>query len=989
MIKKFTPFVLIFLLFGYHSIAQVFYNNGAVVSAKPGVFIQVNGAAQNASAGTITVEESAGISAEMIITDDFINDATAGGGGIYRVAGDWLNNNTFNANTGSVYLNGVLQIVGGSVSTSFYNLILEGTGNKTQAINQTVTNTLNLNDRELLTETFTMFVTNAAPNAIQRTTGFVSSLGTGVLSRATNSTSTYLFPVGSSVGTSRYRPVEIAPTSAAANIYTVRLANVDATTEGYDRSLMPVEICNLNPLFYHRINRTAGTSAINLSIYYDAAADGNWDGIANWTTTPLWQIVTGSSTAPGVPFHVATANNWNTFNQTPYILYMENITVDLGPDVDICQGSSTTLDAGAGFDTYLWNPSGSTQTINVSTGGTYTVTVTQGICSNTDDIVVNILALPSIDLGPDTALCAGDNTTLDAGAGFTSYQWSTFETTQTINVNSAGTYSVTISDGTCQNSDAITVSVQASYDATITSGIEFCSNAGNQNFTAIDGGGVWSGTGVSAGGVFDPSSAGAGVHEIIYTISGSCGDADTVNVTVYAAPIVDLGLDFDLCDGSSATLDAGAGYSNYAWLPSGSSQTINVTSGGTYSVTVTDANNCQGTDNITVTIITQQDATIITTGPFCSNDSPVQFNAQDPGGVWSGTGISGSGLFNPSGAGAGTHTITYGISGACGDTATVSITVNAAPVVDLGADTTLCSGETLVLDAGPGSTWQWSPSGSTQTINVTTGGTYSVTVTDGNTCQGTDAITVIVLDQQDASILTDGPFCSNDSPVQFQSEDGGGSWSGTGISGTGLFNPSTAGPGTHTVTYTIAGSCGDSDSQNIIVYEAPLVSITHNDESCIGAGDGDAIVVITGGTSPYIISWNTGGDSDSLTGLTPGIYDVLVTDQNGCSNSSDVTILGGTDDCTPPHVFVPNIFSPNGDGENDILFVRGEGIQYLEFIIYNRWGEKLFETTTKNVGWDGTYNGKRCDSGVFVYHINVTFTNGTTYDNKGNITLVY
>ena len=132
MIRKLIPYLLIFFTFGYQSFAQVFYNNGAVVSAKPGAIIQVNGAAHNASAGTITVEESAGVSAEMIITGNFINGATAGGGGIYRVAGDWLNNHTFNANTGSVYLNGVAQNIGGSVSTSFYNLILEGTGNKTQ-----------------------------------------------------------------------------------------------------------------------------------------------------------------------------------------------------------------------------------------------------------------------------------------------------------------------------------------------------------------------------------------------------------------------------------------------------------------------------------------------------------------------------------------------------------------------------------------------------------------------------------------------------------------------------------------------------------------------------------------------------------------------------------------------------------------------------------------------------------------------------------------
>ena len=371
--------------------------------------------------------------------------------------------------------------------------------------------------------------------------------------------------------------------------------------------------------------------------------------------------------------------------------------------------------------------------------------------------------------------------------------------------------------------------------------------------------------------------------------------------------------------------------------------------------------------------------------------SPIQFTAQDPNGVWSGPGITAAGMFNPSTAGAGTHTITYGIAGACGDTAAVTITVNEAPVVDLGADTTICSGETLVLDAGAGYTYNWSPSGSNQTFNVTSSGTYSVTVTDGNTCQDTDAITVTVIDQQDATITTAGPFCDNNSPVQLQAVDGGGSWTGTvGLSNSGMFDPSAAGTGTHTITHTIAGACGDTDTRDIIVNEAPMVSITHNDESCIGADDGGAAIIIIDGTSPYSISWKPGGeDSDSLIGLAPGTYEVLVIDQKGCRDSVDVIILAGIDDCLPPHVYVPNIFSPNGDGQNDALYVRGEGIEYMEFFIYNRWGEKVFETTDKAKGWNGAFRGALCEAGVYSYILRITWNGSSKRESiSGTITLV-
>jgi len=985
-------FIALIIFLVNPAVAQIFYNNGAVVSAKPGVIVQVNGAAQNASAGTITIEESSGNVAELIITGNFTNDAVAGGNGVIRVAGNWINNNTFNAGTGSVFLNGGSQLLTGTISTSFNNLFFEGTGNKTMTINQTVTNQLHLSDRELLTEQYTMFVTNSDPNAILRTSGYVSSIGNGSLSRNTASTSMYLFPVGSSLGTFRYRPVEISPVSVQPNTYTVRMANVDATIEGYNRALISNDICTTNPMFYHRINRTSGNSAINLAVFYNETADGSWDGLARWTTTPLWQIVIGSNTSAGIPMDVASVSNWNDFSNSPYILYKENIQVNLGPDVQICQGNSATLDAGTGFGSYFWSTGASTQTISVNNGGTYIVTVTDGICSNTDTITVSVNALPVVDIGPPSiAICSGDLLTLNAGAGYI-YEWSTNETTQTIDVTTAGMYSVTVTDGNlCQNSDMINVIVQSAYDATITSGLQYCSNSNSVQMNAVDAGGVWSGNGISSTGLFQPSAAGAGSHTIIYSIPGSCGDADTVSIIVYAAPQINLGQDFIFCSGDSVILDAGSGFVSYQWSPSGNSQTFVIVSGGIYSVTVTDSNVCQDVDSVSVQMLQQQDATIVTAGPFCSNDSPVQFNAQDGGGIWEGQGINSSGMFVPSNVSPGTYLITYEIAGLCGDTSSVLITVHQAPVIDLGQDQTICSGDTFILEAGygPGYIYEWSTSENTQTIVVDSTGVYSVTVTDVNNCQESDQVTVTVLDQQDATIvIAGGPYCTLSAPVQFIAASGGGVWSGPGINSNGLFDPETAGPGSHVIQYEIQGPCGDEDEVTVIVYESPSLTVISTNETCIGAHDGTAVVVITGGYAPFIVNWNTGESTDTISNLQPGDYIVLVVDQNDCYDTHNFIISGSSEDCFPPHVYVPNIFSPNADGDNDGLFVRGEGIAHFEFSIFNRWGQEIFTTTDMNNGWDGTYNGMKCDPGVFVYYISVTFNNSQLYQNNGTITLV-
>jgi gliding motility-associated-like protein len=85
---------------------------------------------------------------------------------------------------------------------------------------------------------------------------------------------------------------------------------------------------------------------------------------------------------------------------------------------------------------------------------------------------------------------------------------------------------------------------------------------------------------------------------------------------------------------------------------------------------------------------------------------------------------------------------------------------------------------------------------------------------------------------------------------------------------------------------------------------------------------------------------------------------------------------------------VPNAFSPNGDGENDMLYVLGDGVTMLNFIVYDRWGEKVFETMSLSAGWDGTFRGKELDPAVFSYYMNVTFVDGTSKIEKGDITLI-
>ena len=259
----------------FHSHSQVLQNYGSVISAKSGSVITVNGSVLNQT-GTIDVNQNAGTPATMYVSQDVTNNSTIFADGHIHLSGNWYDNGSFSSSLGTVFMDGATQVLGGTSATIFHNLTLNGSGFKIQQVNKFATGVLSLNHLELKTETFSFFMENTALNAITRTTGFVSSLNGGFLGRQTNSNGPYLFPVGSSIGVIRYRPVELGPTNAASNQYSVRLANTDATLEGYDLSMHEIDICEANTLFYHQIARTAGIAAADVVINYDPVSDGSW-----------------------------------------------------------------------------------------------------------------------------------------------------------------------------------------------------------------------------------------------------------------------------------------------------------------------------------------------------------------------------------------------------------------------------------------------------------------------------------------------------------------------------------------------------------------------------------------------------------------------------------------------------------------------------------------------------------------------------------------
>lgn len=538
---KFSLFVAaISATFCAHAQFQV-VNNGVLTSVQTGCIVSIktgdllNNSGTVSNAGRITVE------------GDFVNVAVVDGGGgstgIFNVQNDWVNNGTFTADQSLFTLIGNAQAISGTSISSFYNLSLVGPGIKTMTIDAEVMNSLDLTDQELATGNNRLLISSTDPAALVYNNGFVSSEGDGRLAWNTSSMSDYLFQVGSSNGVPRIRPLKLTPTTLAPHTYEVRLANVDATSEGYDLAMVDADICDVNDLFYHLIERTSGSDPADLGIHFVSANDGTWDKNLHWQNVPQWEDMTGSVASVSGTYDVLTVDAWNDFSEPAFALgfTLPSVSID-GLVSSTCVNASPIALSGTPIGGVFSGDGVNATDFEPALAGsgfhnlTYAYTDANG-CTGQETQLIQVYDQPTVALttnGP-TEICDGDTVVISATSGFNSYEWNTLETNPNLVVTDSGPYFVTVLD---------------------TNGCE----------------------GVSA----------------------------TANITVHALPNPVITSDGPLtfCEGESVTLSAGLGFGSYSWSNSATVPSINVGTSGMYAVTVTNEFLCSGTSDSVEVLVT-------------------------------------------------------------------------------------------------------------------------------------------------------------------------------------------------------------------------------------------------------------------------------------------------------------------------------------------------------------------------------------------------
>ena len=407
----------------------------------------------------------------------------------------------------------------------------------------------------------------------------------------------------------------------------------------------------------------------------------------------------------------------------------------------------------------------------------------------------------------------------------------------------------------------------------------------------------------------------------------------------------------------------------------------------------------------------------IDTAAGCAPFSVTFNNQSSPYGtyLWNfGSGDTTSVIYNP------THVFsipgTYLVSlilynNACkvSDTAYSYITVYPGITANFGLNSLPCSNTIALTDSSVASpaSWLWDfgdgSSSSLQNPSHTypSSGNYVVTLI-ATTINGCVDSTSIAFDNSGgASISSNQTICEGGAASLSATGGFAYSWSpSSGLNNSTIANP-TASPASSTA-YTVAIStvnpmgdtCIVSLSTNITVIDPalfPISAVADNDSIFLGSST--IIHAITDTTLTILWSPATGlsnpnSFNTTASPTTTTTYTLTVIDSSGCPKTATVTIYVLSMQCDPADVYVPNTFTPNGDGQNDILFVRGNMITEMYFAVYNRWGEMVFETTNQNVGWDGIYKGMKADPAVFAWYLRATCYNGNELKKQGNTTLI-
>lgn len=573
-----------------------------------------------------------------------------------------------------------------------------------------------------------------------------------------------------------------------------------------------------------------------------------------------------------------------------------------------CDGGSVMLDAGTGYNSYSWSNGKSTQTVSITASGNYTVTVTDANgCSATSPLVTVTEWIPptpviSTSTGA-TVFCANAGVYLTTIAGY-SYQWQKAgvdiagATQQNYLPVSGGNYKVVITDahGCQKTSSSFTITINNNPAPVITGPSTVC-----QGSSIVLSCGTFSNYNWSTGSTSPTITVNAaGSFTVTVTDANGCsGTSAAKNITISSSltPVITAQGPTQFCDGGSVVLDAGSGFSSYAWSNGKTTQTTTITASGSFAVTVTNSSGCSGTSSFVnvdewippTPVITTSSGTIT----YCTGSGYYLTTISGYAYQWqkSSVNISGATGQNFTPTSGGTYKVIITDSHGCSKTSSgLAVTQFTSPSPVITGPSAVCVGSSITLSCGSFVSYAWSNGSQAASINIGTAGSYAVTVTDANGCSGTSAPKTVTASQVPVpaiNALSATQFCDGGN-VTLDAGSGYSSYSWSNSKTTQTISVTATGNYTVTVTNS-AGCSGTSSPVTVTVWTLPAVNVSAVGPTtyCLNAG-----TYLTTVTGPYNYQWlkgttaQNGATNQNFTPVSSGTYKVQVTDQHGCNKTS-------------------------------------------------------------------------------------------------------
>lgn len=577
-------------------------------------------------------------------------------------------------------------------------------------------------------------------------------------------------------------------------------------------------------------------------------------------------------------------------------------------------GSATATVTGGGRApfTYKWSTNATTSTITGIGAGSYSVTVTDANgCANTGSTTVNAAGNLTVNVTGTNAACGIANGTATAtptsGAAPFTYKWSTGASTQSITLLSEGTYSVTVTDATgCTAIGSATITTGTSINVAIDAKNVTCNGLTDGQATAMVSGGStpytyrWS----NGGNVAVIANIGAGSYTVTVTDATGCSGVQTAAITQPSAISITPNVTSTSCGSSngtaSVTVSGGSAPYSYLWSNGNRTSSISGLSAGSYTLTVTDNNNCSTNTSVTVTSSNGLTLSTGSTNVTChaGNNGSASATVTGTSGTVTYAWSNGQTTASISGLTAGSYTVTV-TNGGCSSNSTVTITqpTEIAIAINLTNPTCGSNNGSLTASASGGSpqySYKWSNGATTASISGLAAGTYFVTVTDANNCSKTTSQAISAPSAPTATITSTNVTCNGGSngSIAVVAADGtapytynwGGGRTGTSISGLSA--------GNYIVTITDAAGCSSTKSATISEPDAIVITGTIVNATCRAIGSVTTLTV--GGNGLYTYLWNNGQSTPNATNLAGGNYTVTITDAKSCTAQKMFTVAATT-----------------------------------------------------------------------------------------------